>query len=339
MKKIFIGVDFSKAKFDVSAINDPDMSLLGHNSFDNTRLGCRKMMSWLKETTHTASKGWMFCGEHTGLYSVTLCTFLVSKKLFIWMENPMQIKLSSGVKRGKNDSADSLMIAQYAYRHRDKAKPYQLPEKDLHALNILMGYRRRLIENKGRLLVSANETRACYQRDSAARFIYERSMRKIKQIDEDVKECEAKMNELIQANESLKENYDLVTSIKGIALINAAALLITTANFTLFENSRQYACYAGLAPFNKESGTSIHTKRHVSKMANTKIKVLLTQAARCAIKFNPQMRAYYQRKIADGKNSWLVLNNVRNKLVNCAFALVKNKQPYQDEYINPMTVA
>jgi hypothetical protein len=39
--------------------------------------------------------------------------------------------------------------------------------------------------------------------------------------------------------------------------------------------------------------------------------------------------------VAEGKNSWLMINNVRNKLIHLIFALVKNKQSYQAGYIRP----
>jgi transposase len=336
MKKEFIGVDFSKKKFDVSVIDGEDMSLLGQNSFANDRSGYKELLAWLKEITHVTRKDWMFCGEHTGLYGMGLCSFLISKELFIWMENPLQIKLSTGIKRGKSDPADSRMIAEYACRNWDKAKPYKLPEKDLQALDQLLSHRQRLLDAKQPLLVAATELRACYQRDTTARYIYEDSLAEVERLNKRIKSCERKMLEIIRNNEALKENYEIVSSIKGIALINTIAMLVVTQNFTLFDNPRQYACYAGLAPFGKQSGSSISGKPHVSHLANKKIKVLLTQAAKCAIQHNPQLKAYYERKIAEGKNKWLVLNNVRSKLVHCAFAMVAKKERYQAEYVNPI---
>jgi hypothetical protein len=60
------------------------------------------------------------------LYSVCLSEFLIRKELFLWLENPLQIKLSSGIKREKNDRTDSREIALYACRYQDKARLYQL---------------------------------------------------------------------------------------------------------------------------------------------------------------------------------------------------------------------
>jgi transposase len=57
------------------------------------------------------------------------------------------------------------------------------------------------------------------------------------------------MMELIKSSDSIQANCQLITSIKGVAMINTVAILIATQNFTRIENSRQFACYAGLAPF------------------------------------------------------------------------------------------
>lgn len=137
------------------------------------------------------------------------------------------------------------------------------------------------------------------------------------------------MKEIIQASEELKVNYQLVTSIKGIALINAVALMIHTDNFTRFQNCRQLACYAGVVPFEKTSGSSIKSGSHISHLANIQIKTLLTQAARSAVLYNPELRQYYERKIKEGKLEQVVINNVRNKLLHRIFAIVQNKQTYQ----------
>jgi transposase len=128
----------------------------------------------------------------------------------------------------------------------------------------------------------------------------------------------------------LYKNYKLLVSIKGIAQVNATSMIIHTGNFTRFLNARQYACYAGVAPFGKTSGTSKKSKPSISKIANKDCKVLLTQAAKCACRHNTELREYYNRKIAEGKPAWLVTNNVRNKLITRCFSVIERQEPYQE---------
>jgi transposase len=333
-KSLFIGIDFSKKTFDVSVIHPSNLQVADYDQFENSKEGCTALLKWIKSLTQTTCDHWLFCGEHTGLYSVCLSEFLMKKGMFIWLENPLQIKQSSGIKREKNDKVDSREIARYAYRFQDKARVYQLPDKALKSLELLLSFRERLVGNKQVLLVSAAEIRRVMQRDSTARYIYEQSKKDIERLNKEIKEVEKRMLEQIKTDESLQENYEIVSSLKGVALINTVAILVATQNFSRFETSRQFACYAGMAPFGKQSGTSINGKPHVSRLANKKIKVLLTQAAKSAIRYDKNIRQYYERKLAQGKDKWLILNNVRNKMIHRIFALVRNKQLYQVEYCN-----
>ena len=54
----------------------------------------------------------------------------------------------------------------------------------------------------------------------------------------------------------------------------------------------------------------------------------MTSIALNAIRYNKEIRAYYKRKIAEGKNKYIVINSIRNKIVARIFAVVKRKTPY-----------
>ena len=55
----------------------------------------------------------------------------------------------------------------------------------------------------------------------------------------------------------LNEQYKLVTSIPGAGMQTAIYLLVATKGFDAFENWRQLACYAGVAPFPYQSGNHV----------------------------------------------------------------------------------
>lgn len=336
MKKLFIGIDFSKKKFDVSFFESEKMETIVHNEFENSKSGFIEMISWITLKTEIAKDKWLFCGEHTGLYSIALTEYLLKKKLFIWLENPLQIKMSMGIRREKSDKVDSRDIALYAYRFQDRARLSEIREKDLSSLALLLSYRERLVKNKRSILVAAKEIRSVLNRDKTARYIYEQTKKDVERLNKEIKDIEKKMLEIIKENAALKSNYDRVASIKGIALINTVALLVHTGNFTRFRTARQLACYSGVVPFEKTSGTSLKQGKHISPMANIQIKTLLTQAARCAVIHDKELKAYYHRKIKEGKLDRIVINNVRNKLLHRVFAVVTKKQMYEEDYINKL---
>jgi transposase len=130
----------------------------------------------------------------------------------------------------------------------------------------------------------------------------------------------------------MSKSFRLAMSVKGIGPIIAAMMIVTTNNFTSFENGRKYACYAGVAPFGHTSGSSCRGRSKVSFLANKKIKTLLSNGAQSAIRWDPELRVYYQRKKREGKEHKLIINAVSCKLVNRIFAVVKRQQPYVTTY-------
>jgi transposase len=330
---LFIGIDFSKSKFDVTALESVEQGAIAQATFDNTKEGFEALLKWVPQQSKISSENWLFCGEHTGLYSRSLSIFLAKKKRFVWLENPLEIKQSSGIKRTKTDRADSLVIANYACRFCDRASAYLLASDALETLHMLLTYRARLVKEKVLLQVPADELRRVVKRNSVSRFIYEESRRKVKRIEKEIKEVEALMHKTIIESE-LRENYLLAISVKGIGIVTAICLIVHTDNFMAFENGRQLASYCGCAPFPNESGT-INKGTHVSHLANKYLKTLLTSCALSAIQHDRELAAYYHRKIAEGKNEYMVINNVRNKLLQRVVAVVKSKTPYRENYLNP----
>ena len=334
MKKfLFIGIDFSKSKFDVSIIERIDQTGCVQATFENEDQGYADFLKWVGKQSKIKREDWRFCGEHTGLYSRGLSNFLAKKGLFVWLENPLQIKRCSCIKRAKSDRLDSLVTAQYACRYIDKAIAYKPAEKEIEALQLLVSYRSRLVKNKVSIEVAANEMRRVIKRDTTARFVYESSMRDIERIKKQINGIEQKMHDTIM-NSSLKENYLLINSIKGVGMQTAAMLIIHTNNFAGFENARQIASYCGCAPFPNQSG-AVDKGNHISRMANKELKVLLSQCAISAIRHNKEIAKYAQRKMAEGKPKRVIINNVRNKLIQRIFAVVRYKIPYREDYLNP----
>lgn len=333
MKNLFIGIDFSKLKIDASFFKREKMDEFYHSQFENNKEGFKLMLSWIKEHSGIPSGQWLFCGEHTGLYSLALSEFLTEKGLFIWVDNPLRVKLSMGIQRAKNDKVDSEQLALYAYRFEDKARPYVIPGKGIKALQLLHAFRKRLIKVRTGISQAASEMRLVIKREPAAYFIYKKTMQEARRLDKEIKKVEGKMLEYIKQDPALFENYKLLISIKGIAFVNASMMIIYTGNFTRFTNPRQYACHVGVAPFGKTSGTSKNVSPRISKVANKELKALLTQAARCAATHDHSLHEYYKRKTAEGKDDRLVINNIRFKLIYRAFAVINRREPYRENYM------
>ena len=335
MKKVFIGIDFSKLKFDAAIYNVDTKAIVSTQVFENEKVGYESFLQWVKENTRCQKSGLQFCGEHTGYYSGNLSVFLYESGYDMWLVSGLEMKLTQGIKRNKTDRVDACKIAEYAFRYQDKTVLFQPVSKALEEIRELLSYRERLVETRKVLTTSAQEMKRVKDNVSCD-YIYRDSLEYIKSLNASVRNCEKRIEALLKQDIALNTNYSLVSSVVGIGLVNAALILVATANFTLFDSPRKFGCYCGVVPFEHSSGSSVRGKTRVSKMANRYLKTKLTLAAQNAVRFDPELKEYYQRKRSEGKNSWLVLNNVKNKLIHRIFAVVRDGQMYEKQYTHPL---
>ena len=337
MKKLFIGIDFSKEKIDVAIIfaeGLTETSMRLFNEFKNSVSGYKQLVKWVEESSNeTEPSQWLFCGENTGDYSKPLCNFLYGRGFDMWLENAKSIKDASGIRRLKSDRTDANMIAEYAMRNNDKAIVYEPLSESLSQLRELFLYRQMVVRHRCSFQVRRGEKRLNMEKSPVKTMISQSGRHIVTELNKEIEKIDKRIAELIDSDEELAQVFTIVTSIPGIGTQNAVCLMVYTDNFRRFNfDSRKIACYYGIAPFGRDSGTSVHTDPHVHYMANRQIKAMLSQAALSAAKFNPVIASYYSRLIERGKKRQIVLNNVKNKLVHIVTAMVRNKQLFDKDY-------
>ena len=337
MKKLFIGIDFSKEKIDVAIIfaeGLTETSMRLFNEFKNSVSGYKQLVKWVEESSNeTEPSLWLFCGENTGDYSKPLCNFLYGRGFDMWLENAKSIKDASGIRRLKSDRADANMIAEYAMRNNDKAIVYEPLSESLSQLRELFLYRQMVVRHRCSFQVRRGEKRLNMEKSPVKTMISQSGRHIVTELNKEIEKIDKHIAELIDSDDELAQVFTIVTSIPGIGTQNAVCLMVYTDNFRRFNfDSRKIACYYGIAPFGRDSGTSVHTDPHVHYMANRQIKAMLSQAALSAAKFNPVIASYYSRLIERGKKRQIALNNVKNKLVHIVTAMVRNKQLFDKDY-------
>ena len=337
MKKLFVGIDFSKEKIDVAIIfaeGLTETSMRVSNEFKNSVSGYKQLVKWVEESSNeTEPSLWLFCGENTGDYSKPLCNFLYGRGFDMWLENAKSIKDASGIRRLKSDRADANMIAEYAMRNYDKAIIYEPLSESLSQLRELFLYRQMVVRHRCSFQVRRGEKRLNMEKSPVKTMISQSGRHIVTELNKEIEKIDKRIAELIDSDEELAQVFTIVTSIPGIGTQNAVCLMVYTDNFRRFNfDSRKIACYYGIAPFGRDSGTSVHTDPHVHYMANRQIKAMLSQAALSAAKFNPVIASYYSRLIERGKRRQIALNNVKNKLVHIVTAMVRNKQLFDKDY-------
>lgn len=331
MKKTdFIGIDISKDYIDCALVNQNNPRVFKDKKFKNDFQGFDDLEQWVHRNVQNKSDV-LFCMEHTGTYGLLLFAWLSQKEYDYCVEPGLKIKRSLGMTRGKDDKIDARRIADYALSNIHKLKSFSFPSEGIVYLKQLLTYREQLVRNRTTFKNSI-KSHEQYERITKRKNITEDIKELILVHDSRIKQVEKEIIEAIESDKELKKNFDLATSVKGIGLVIAAFMLVTTNNFSGFEDGRQYACYSGVAPFGNTSGTSIRGRTMVSHLANKTVKTMLSRGANSAAKWDPELRAYFIRRLNEGKDHKVVMNAISCKLINRVFAVVKRQTPFVVTY-------
>lgn len=322
-KQIFIGCDVSKYTLDFAIYQrGMDYRKFKHYQVSNDEAGFKELLKWLKSNGVKKYKDTVVGIEHTGYYSNALAEWLFRKRITFCYLHPLDVKNYISSSRNKNDSEDACMIADYLYTMREKLTPSTPEPSKIKQLRALRNERALIIKSRTAFLNLLKNI------DEPASI--KRMQTIINELNTQVKAIEKSIMEAINSNEKIKQNYNLITTIPGIGLVNAINTIIATCNFTKFQTARQYAKFCCICPLSNESGISVRGGDHISKKGHNELKTDLTEAARSTIIHNSQMKAYYQRKRAQGKSHGCVMNAIKFKLVCRMFAVIIRQSPYVD---------
>jgi len=329
----YLGIDVSKAHFDAAlclAHNRDYQNVVCKRFLNNTK-GIKALDKWLTtEGVDAALRPHLLVVmENTGIYHRALWKHCCDENLHATIGNAADIKWSMGLVRGKDDVTDSMRLCEYAYRHADRLRRVDPFDEEVLELKDLQTMRRRIRKQLSALKVALGELRGTNKKATQARM-EKLNKPAIDGLQKSLDQVEAQIKALIKGNEAMYRNYKLLLSIPGIGPVTAAYLIACTANFIGDPDGKQLACYSGVAPFNNTSGSSVKGKAAVHKMANKTIKTLLHMGARSLANHNPEIKAYYQRKAAQGKHDLSIINAIKNKILLRVAAVIRRGTPYVD---------
>lgn len=329
----FIGLDISKTKIDVALFDKEEVSL--ELIFQNNPKDLKRALIKLFKSEKIDIESTIICAEYTGMYIYSIIQACHELNIKLWLENPAQIKLCTGVHRGKSDKVDAQRIALYAYRYQDKASFYVQKTEHIQELEFITAERELLITDKQKYATQLKDQKG-HINDTFYKNKAKRLKKILKTLDGLIKEIETKIDKIIKSDLKLAHQYKLITSVSGAGKQVAINTIVATQGFTKFNNPRKFACHAGVAPFNYSSGSSIRSKWKVSQRANKKLKKLFHMAALSAIQAPGELREYYLRKVEGGKNKMTVINAVRAKIIHRIFAVIRNNNIYEKNYLHTL---
>ena len=228
-----LGIDISKLTIDATLHHRGP-----HEQFANTRTGFKAMLKCLKELG-VGTNDLVLCFEHTGWYCLKSGHFLHDLNIDLHFANPIEIKRSSGLKRGKNDKADAFGIARYAWLHREELENSEPMSEQLIELQRMTAFRTQLVKQMTALKNQRSGMKVLSDSpstDSCIRLI-DQTLHHLKG---QLQKLEKQMQELIKADKKMQSNFELSRTVKGVGPVLAIQMLLHTHNYSRFEAWRQF---------------------------------------------------------------------------------------------------
>lgn len=316
----YIGIDISKATF-VAAF--PVERGYRTETFQNDTKGIRRFISKLSSDTHHCVM------EATGNYCFLLLYLLDKAGIRASLVNPKKIKNYARVMLSvtKTDAKDACLIADFGERF--KPEPYKFPSEQI----MLLKQKKTVIRQLQKQLTATKNLHTSLE---PLPVKDKKCIQSLKQttafLEKQIKYMQQEMEEVV--SEVFARQLKALTSIKGIGVTLASALIIATGGFTYFDNAKQLSRFAGICPTIEQSGTSINIRGHINRNGDENLRSMLYVAAWSASRHNKACRECYQRLRSNGKSGKLAMIAVANKLIRQAFAVVTSNSSYIDGYIS-----
>lgn len=329
----YAGIDISKQRLDWQ-VNDAQNRQLAMGKIGNKPDEIRQLLdTWSRQGVPLEKI--IVCFEHTGAYGLLLAAMLEEAGVGYVMVAAAQVQRSLGIRRGKSDPIDAGRLAEYCWRFRDRLSTSHLPSKALLELRGWLLWREKLVKMRTGL-TNAMKANTLTSRVANLDELNDQMQIQHDQLSRQLQQADRTIRKLLRSSSGIRNQYELLVSIPGIGPVIAGWLLVYTEGFTRFATSREFACFAGSAPFPNQSGDHRGPDR-VSRWRCARMKTLLLNGVNSAIQYDPEIGAYFRRKCAEGKHPQSVKNAVVCKLIYRAFAVVKRGTPYVKIYQHKMT--
>jgi transposase len=312
----FVGIDVSKLNLDVAAL--ATTGEVQRTEFENTAQGHVELLGWLERFSNCR-----VALEATGSYHHRLTVMLQDHSVHVSVLNPGQVShfVKSQHRRNKTDKADALWLAVYAKERQPKASL---------AVNLS---RQSLAREIGAL--SKDVTRLKNRLEAAENGqvhseVVTSIKRRIEAQEEEKRLLEEELEQ--ETKGSNEQDLSLLTSIPGVGVRTACLLLAELGEVRRFTSARSLVAFAGLTPAQFESGSSVARRSAISRMGSSHLRRILYMPCLSAIRFNPIIKAFFERLVEHGKHKKAALVACMAKVLKLVYGVLTHQEPFNPAY-------
>ena len=317
---LWIGIDVAKLSFTAAQRCSQRFAI---ETFPMTTAGWRSFCDWAPDG------GFQVCLEATGPYWLRLADWLEQAAVPYSVANPRKVRrfAQASEQRSKTDSIDAAILLRFAEAFQpDPVLPATGPSRALRALSRRILQLQMELDRERDRLEKSQADPATPEIVLSTHAILHNELKRL------INELEFQAKKLILQHSTLEPAYQLLLSIPGIGDKTARTLMAEYGQQLLSASPKQMTRFAGLDVVLFESGSSVRKKPRISKQGNWRIRRALYLAALSAIRYNPTLAPYYQRKRQQGLQPKQALVAVMRRLLHLVYGVLKHQQPYDPDY-------
>jgi transposase len=304
---VFVGVDVSKATLDL-VVRPSDE----HTQLANDEAGIGILVTHLRGLQPAL----VVC-EATGGFERPVVAAVAAAGLPVVVANPRQVRdfARATGQLAKTDRVDAAILALFADRVRPQPRP--LADATAQLLDALLTRRRQLLE-----MLVAEKNRLGF----APRPLHKGIQQHIRWLERQLDDVTGEVATVVEASPVWRAQDDLLQSVPGIGPIVSAVLIAELPELGALSH-KQIATLVGVAPLARDSGT-LRGKRMLYG-GRAPVRTALYLAVLCGRRWNPQIKAFYDRLVAAGKPKKVALIACARKLLTIVNAMVRDQARWQ----------
>jgi len=303
-----VGIDVSKDRLDVHVRPSGETLTL-----ERTAAGLDVLCRRLREIAPR-----IVALEATGGLETIATAALAAAGLPVVVVNPAQVRSFARAlgRRAKTDPIDAAVIAHFAAATEVEVRP--LKDEATRLLGELVGRRRQITE-----MIRAEHNRA---RRTTEPRLRESIARLAEALERELAVLDADIDTAVRGSTLWRATEDLLTSVPGVGPVIARTLIAELPELGALDR-RKLASLVGLAPYTRQSGRWKGLSRIGA--GRSPVRTALFMGAMVAKRFNPTLKAFYERLLAAGKPKMVATIAVARKLLTILNAIMRDQRPWQ----------